>query len=502
MLVFAIAALFSFWLAAQIPYTGDDWDWGLDIGLQHLLTADINSRYAGNFLVVVMTRSHLLKTLILGSCFFLIPFLMTVIVMPGKLGENWAGSTAVFLCCSCLILSMDKTIWQQTYGWISGFANYGVSAVLVLVFLQQAGPLFREEWEDEAASWGKTALLFLLGMVMQLFLENLAIVMVLLSASMCLLCRLRSGAWNKKYIAILLGNLAGLAIMFSSAIYPALFDTGKTLGNGRELSYSTGGGILAMAVDCFSVFMKEMATLIWENNVVLCCTISVLLVLLWFREGLEQYPRLGWAVVVIDLLSIPYFVIFSHLEYGKYLLLRFGLLDLFELTVNVGFFAIVALQVVLLFGKRRMQMWKLLFLWVSGPLTVLPLTAVVIEGGRFYLTSNVFLILFAAFLMLECLKDLPRKGMQPVLALLLSASVTFGMYYGFLYREISICTKQRREITAQALEAGEKKIILPAYSYTVMDYVWMGEPKEDYRKVWYKEFHGIPQDVEVEFVYE
>ena len=38
--------LFYLWMAWQIPYTHDDWDWGLDIGLTQLFYATINSRYA------------------------------------------------------------------------------------------------------------------------------------------------------------------------------------------------------------------------------------------------------------------------------------------------------------------------------------------------------------------------------------------------------------------------------------------------------------------------
>ena len=51
------------WVAAQIPYTHDDWDWGLQLGMQHLLSADINSRYTGNLIEVMITRNTALKIL-------------------------------------------------------------------------------------------------------------------------------------------------------------------------------------------------------------------------------------------------------------------------------------------------------------------------------------------------------------------------------------------------------------------------------------------------------
>ena len=71
---------FYLWVAAQIPYTHDDWDWGLEVGMQHLLKADINSRYVGNLIEVIITRSVILKTLIMGMILTLIPVSITIIV--------------------------------------------------------------------------------------------------------------------------------------------------------------------------------------------------------------------------------------------------------------------------------------------------------------------------------------------------------------------------------------------------------------------------------------
>ena len=76
---YAVFSLFFLWLAAQVPYTHDDWDWGLGIGWQQLLTANINSRYAGNLLEVIMTRSSFLKTIFMAVGYFFVPFLASTI---------------------------------------------------------------------------------------------------------------------------------------------------------------------------------------------------------------------------------------------------------------------------------------------------------------------------------------------------------------------------------------------------------------------------------------
>ena len=71
--IFLAALCFCFWLASKIPYTHDDWHWGISAGFQEFISAAVNSRYAGNLLVVIMTRSAFLKTVIIGATLFLLP---------------------------------------------------------------------------------------------------------------------------------------------------------------------------------------------------------------------------------------------------------------------------------------------------------------------------------------------------------------------------------------------------------------------------------------------
>lgn len=502
LLVFFVVAAFYLHIAFQVPYTGDDWDWGLDIGLQHLVTADINNRYAGNFLVVIMTRSKLMQTLMMGSAFVALPMLMAAIITDGKLREKPKRSLILFLAANCLLLTMGARIWQQTYGWISGFANYGFSAVLLEICLLLAMPLFRDSLPEENAKPVRLIPMFLLGIVIQLFLENLAIFMVLFGLVVCGISFVREKRVRRQYMALLIGTLIGLVIMFSNAMYADLAQTGSALGNGRKLVAENAGGILPLITGAMANFSREIASQIWENNAVICCSISVLLVFLWMNKQDTQNLAVKKLLILIDVLSIPYFIIFSQLEYGKYYLLRFGLLDAFELLVNLGFFAEVALQVILLFRDNVWKMWKLLLIWMGAPAVILPLTVVLDEGGRFYITSNIFLILFALFLLDAWLQELPEKAGEVVLLLGISAIISCSLYYYFIYQGIGNCTQERMDIMEQAIVSGEKQITMPAYPYPGRDYVWWGEPGEEYREVYFREFFGLEQDVEMTFCLE
>ena len=56
------------------PYSGDDWAWGTQIGIDRLNIwfDNYNGRYAGNLLILAITRSKLLRIIIESLAFALI----------------------------------------------------------------------------------------------------------------------------------------------------------------------------------------------------------------------------------------------------------------------------------------------------------------------------------------------------------------------------------------------------------------------------------------------
>ena len=142
-LLYSLLIIFYIWLAWNIPYASDDWDWGLDYGIRHLLTANINSRYCGNLLIVLMSRSKPLQAVLMGLSFFGIPFLMARLVTCRT--EDRRFFLLCFLSAGIFFLGTDPHIWCETLGWISGFANYGFSLLGVLLCLFPALPLFDEK---------------------------------------------------------------------------------------------------------------------------------------------------------------------------------------------------------------------------------------------------------------------------------------------------------------------------------------------------------------------
>ena len=121
-LFFALALLC--WL---FPYTGDDWAWGSSIGIERLSTMfeGYSGRYLGNFIVLLLTRSNILKT---AAMALTITAVVKCVEVIGKTGYSF--------CYACLMLLLTpKLIFRQAIVWTAGFSNYCTSVALVLIFL-------------------------------------------------------------------------------------------------------------------------------------------------------------------------------------------------------------------------------------------------------------------------------------------------------------------------------------------------------------------------------
>ena len=75
---YALCFAMLFALSWLFPYTGDDWAWGSQIGLDRLHTwfDNYSGRYVGNLIVLALTRSNMLKSLAMTAAITGIIFLL------------------------------------------------------------------------------------------------------------------------------------------------------------------------------------------------------------------------------------------------------------------------------------------------------------------------------------------------------------------------------------------------------------------------------------------
>lgn len=482
---------FCLWLAARVPYTHDDWDWGLPVGMRQLLTASLNSRYAGNLLEVLLTRSSAAKTAVMGTTFCLLPAVWTRFAAGRREeGEALFLRPALFCVGAALLLTVRAPIWQQTCGWVAGFSNFVFSALTAGLVLLASSSLF--DGPERGRCGVLRALgLFALSAAAQLFLENLAVFLAGEALVFFLADWVRRRRPSLRFAALLLGAAAGAAVMFSSSIYATLLSTGTAVHGYRKLTFDPDAGLPAILRSFWERFDQKIMANLWEDNRILTAAILTAMLLVLVRRR-RDLPR--W---LAGLLLLCHLGFMGLLGAGWTLELSGRALRLFHLAAGGGLFLLVALETALALHRTPRLACKLLWLWVSAPLVLLPLVAVSTLGPRLFFTSDAFLSLFCLAALREGLRDVRPAASGVVAAAAAAAVCVLCIRWAGIYAAIGAVTDRRMDLIRQTADSGAQEVTLPAYPYG--QYLWMPDPANEKRVGFFKEFYGIPQSVTVNF---
>lgn len=480
-LTYVLFLIFYLWMAAQIPYTHDDWDWGISNGIEQLVHATLNARYVGNFFVVIMTRSQILKMLIMGFGIFLLPYGLAVYAVQDRTEQR---QLRAFLLCNILLFMMPREIWRQTYGWVSGFANYSISAVFLLIWIREIRLAFSPESVNNGTKPAELLICFAGSFLLQMFLENLSIYTVMLGAFLCGVHYCRNKKVPLKNSLMLLGAVLGLVIMFSSRIYGSLWSTGEAVDGYRSLSVGTQYSLMTTVYMLLSQ-AAILAPLIFEANIVQCLMILGLLsVLLLQKEQRKQDVYVLCAVNALFALWMLYRYTVNPItaEFSGFL----------PLMVNGAFFLTVAAETFILLRGRKVVLGMALTTWFSVPGVILPLVFTLETGNRLFFTSNVFLILFEVILLSELRNPCSLKRLTMFFAV---ASLLLMCFYGYVYHTIGACKRERDALMAQATEESAVSVTLPRYPNE--DYLWAPDPVGEKRQGFFRKFNHLPEDIEI-----
>lgn len=488
--VYFLFALFFFWMAAQIPYTHDDWDWGLDVGLQHLLTANINSRYVGNFIIVVMSRSKVLKTTIMGTFFFLLPWQLSGLAILSQKEAQDKKRLLYFLIAAILMLTISREVWQQTYSWVAGFANYVISASFLLLCIQE-WLLELEATDRKPIGIGRNLLFFLICILSQMFLENLALFLTFTSFAVCFLYRRQRGFISRHLMWMAAGSFVGFLIMFSSPIYAPLFDTGFAVDHVRRMSVNPVAGFWG---SIYNIFFQcaVLAIRCGEKNVFCSCMALVLLSVAAYRQKSAK-PKYTVLICGVNTIILLFFVVSALLntQYSTVSILRV----LLAAFVNAVYQLVVIGEIIYLFRDRKNLMGKLLAFWVGGLGVIIPMIATSENGPRIFLTYLIFIFLFNLVLLDALLINSGRKAHQALLMGCGACVIGLLVFHGVIFGAIGSCMRQREQIFVQHIQNPTSKIVLPQFPYE--HYLWNPDPIIPEREVYFREFYGLNPDVEI-----
>lgn len=469
------------------PYTGDDWAWGSKIGVERLKLwfDNYNGRYVGNLIVLAMTRSNLLKTVIMSFCLTGIAFCAESIFK-----KKW-----VFYASTVVLVLMPKLILRQAVVWTAGFSNYVTSLFLTLLYIVYIYPIFNNDKDYLAKRfrvWHCVPLI-ILAVANTLIVEHVTIYNVVLAIGVLVYTAICFRKVYIPHIAYFLGSVAGAIYMFANSAY-------HTIANNQDgYRQMAEGGVIVRALHNY---VNEIAKHLCLNNVWVNLAILIVCWLL-YRQTLEKMTfKREQLLAKMCMCVITFYNVWALLSsFGiatwtkqKFLLHTEAILVLLYMVALISFTIIVAAHA----GK----LWEVLFWNASIVCIAAPLLVVNPIGERCFFATY---IMFAMLLMeLACMmnheivrKVLTGKVFSYACVVISLAGLAF---YLNIFTSIHQTDQARLARIEKQVAKGKTSVEILHLPYE--SYLWTSTPEQEPWIERYKLFYGLPEDLELKAVWE
>ncbi len=465
------------------PYSGDDWAWGSEIGMErlHVWFDNYNGRYVGNLIEMAMTRSNHAKTLIMAFCLTGIIYLAERIIK-----KKWA----FYISCLALLL-LPRPILRQAIVWSAGYSNYVVSIFLTLIFIAFLYPIFEKDAPKDKL-WHSLPLLGL-GFASALIVEHMTIYNVVLAVGTILYTIVAHRKILLSHVSYLLGSAAGTAYMFSNQAYHSIAN------NQDEYRQVAQDGIIGQSIQNYVQIIAKHLCL---NNIWLNLAILIACILL-FRQCIPLWNAKAQRITAKACLAVlAFYNIWAFLSSSgigdnvkrEPLLYAEAVLSILYLIACIVFSALV--------GIKKNCLWKMLF-WNGSILCITaPLLFVNPIGERCFFATYILFIL----LLLELLHQLDAEQITEILEgrsfrFLCILGCTAGLaFYLNVYSSISQADRNRLAYIQKEVASGKTSAEIIHLPYE--SYIWGATPEYEPWFERYKLFHGLPKDLEIKTVLE
>lgn len=465
------------------PYTGDDWAWGSRIGIDRLNSwfDNYNGRYVGNLIVLAMTRSNVIKTLVMAFCLTGICFLAEYICQ-----RKWA----FYVSCVALVL-IPKLILKQAVVWTAGYSNYVTSLFLTLIYIAYIYPIFRKEMPKRKL-WHSIPLL-VLGFVSGLIVEHLTIYNVVLGAGVIVYTILAHRKVLIAHVAYLAGSVAGAVYMFSNTAYHTI---AQNQDGYRQMAE---GGVISRAVENY---VQQIAKHLCLNNVWVNLAILIVCFLLYRQCAVRMTRRRERQTAALCLAVMTFFNVWA-------LLSSFGIATwtkqnrlLYLEALLVGLYMLALIGFSILIGIRQKCLWKVLFWNASIVCVAAPLLVVNPIGERCFFATYILFV----FLLLEFGCQLTGDAVTGLLmsktfrTTCVCISLAGLAFYLNIFSSIYQVDHERLARIERQVAAGKTSVEIRHLPYE--SYLWTSTPEAEPWIERYKLFYGLPEDLELKAVWE
>lgn len=481
-LAFSVLLLAAFsGLFYLFPYTGDDWAWGSQIGLDRLATwfENYNGRYFGNLLVMVLTRSKLVNVLLTAVsmvCFCLFPKLF---VKSDKFLPYALGTLFFFL--------IPQTMRVQVVVWTAGFSNYVPPILLIFLYLI----LVQNVFNDGQPEYGKALIVLVpvIGFSAALFMENVTLYNLAAAVAIAAIAYVRFRRVYAVHLAYAAGSIAGAVMMFTNSAY-------RTIAQGDDTyrSSALSMGLIRNIVNNTNVIIRSF----FLENMAAWAILSVLCLIcygMYLRSG--KGKKISHLAVAMHGLCFVLLVVKSLCP--NWLLLGNETITVVIFAVLAVGYCLSALVLVLVCVDEQKTKLRVLFLLLSIPVLIAPLLVVNPVGERCLFSSHMMLaaacVALLGYLMAHL--HIPAIAWKAMTVVALGVCAVVMCFMVNIYLAVHRYDTLRNEYVRKQVDAGYQTVVVSRIPHE--SHVWCSIPED----IWgerYKLFHGIDLDVEFELL--
>lgn len=464
----------------MFPYTHDDWAWGTSIGLDRLnsLFYNYNGRWLGNLLVILLTRSRVLRALVIST-------ILSLIVYMIKKNVSFKNNCSKYILISLLLL-MPVNIIAQSVAWTAGFTNYVIPVLIVLIFMYLNRNIFSN---DEIKISNKLIIpLLLLGFSCSLFMEHMTIYNVLLSICVVLYFLIAKKKMIWANLAYSIGSIAGTILMFSNGAYHAVVNSQDTYRSIEQ------GNIFARALN---VYFNSFYKLFIQNNTVLNLFIGIVCICLIYKYLQKNKDTLS--KIIKALIYSVSFIIVLYISYSLFIkvmgnsyIFSNKVLDRYLEGIMVILYYIATFITIFVCIDDKKRKYRLLFELISVVIISAPLLIVTPIGPRCFFPTYVWFAFFA----IDCFDYIAVNCKIQTLIIFKTCSIILLTFFLIIYGQVYRIDCKR--ISYIQVHQNDEKLILPNLPYD--NYMQVPNPKTNVFYMRFKLFYGINENSTLKFV--
>ncbi len=476
-------------LAYLFPYSGDDWAWGSQIGIERFNTNfdNYNGRYAGNLLVMLLTRNRIIRTLFISGSMLLLSLLP-------KMYSKSKGVSSIALAAFLLLIT-PKEIFVQSVVWTSGYANYIPPILITVLYFV----IVRNIFEEGIPKYSKfmPIVTLILGFSASLFMENVTLFSVAVSFLIMVFTLIKFKKLYFTQVAYFVGAVAGAVMMFTNSAYGLIADNSDGY---RSTALSEG------LKETLISHSETISELLFIDNLPIFFVISVLSVFLTMHfvksNNNNAAKTIAYGSLFINILSL--FILFAKNKFTYWLVDvnsdNAKLYTLYFVVLSICAYCLSVFVSVVVCVKENNDKFKMLLVLASVPVVTAPLLVVNPIGPRCFFPPYFLLIVFGVVLYDYLKKEMKFSShCQNTLFVTFTAGCMASLVFLFsIYSTIYTYDMKRNEYVQKQVDAGHQDITICKLPYG--SYVWTGDPASSPWNERYKLFYGFDKDLKFEFV--